>query len=436
LRIVEILLVEANHVPGSLAKVLHVIGDNMVTVEGLNAVRRLPDDSIWEISIEYDEDDKFVIGKIIDGINGLSNARIVGKSDRVFNRHKGGKIKTVSTVKIDSLEVLRDVYTPGVARVCEAIQETPERVRELTNIKNTVAIVTNGTAILGLGNIGPVAGLPVMEGKAAILDSLADISGIPILIDQTDPLRVIEIVEAISPSFGGILLEDIRSPECFQIEEELMRRIPKPVFHDDQHGTAMVVLAALLTASRRLNIEVKDRVFGQIGLGASGMGICTLLKEYGVREVLGSDINETAITRLRAIGGEPATIDEIMRKADVVVATTGVKGLIHPDMVREGQIIMALSNPEPEIPARVALKNGAAFATDGATVNNMLAFPGLMRGALDSGAMSITQNMKIAVAETLSSLAKEEALVPSALYKDVHEQVAKAVYEVVMQEQG
>ena len=427
MKIVEILLVEAPHQPGNMAKVLTIVGELGITVEGLNAVRRLYKDTIWEITIEYD--DSFDMQILFDRINHLPETKIVGKSDRVFNRHKGGKIATQSKIEISSLEILRDVYTPGVARVCEAIRAAPEKIKEYTNLQNTVAIITDGSAILGLGNIGPEAGLPVMEGKAAIFSELVGISGVPILLKERDPLRIIETIEAISPSFGAILLEDIRAPECFQIEEELIARIDKPVFHDDQHGTAIVVLAALLTATRRVGVDIKEKVFGQIGLGAAGMGICNLLLEYGVKEVLGSDINDDAKRKLRGQGGKPVSLEQLMEEADIVVATTGVKGLIKPEMVRDGQIIMALTNPDPEIEPEIALANGAIFATDGKTVNNMLAFPGLFRGTLDAGTREITHAMKIAAAETLSSLAKDDALVPSALNKPAHLAVSNAVYE-------
>jgi len=430
MKIVEILLVEAPHQPGNMAKVLTIIGDMGITVEGLNAIRRLYKDTVWELTIEYD--DSLDMQILVDQINELPETKVVGKSDRVFNRHKGGKIKTQSSIEINSLEVLRDVYTPGVARVCQAIKAAPEKIKEYTNIQNTVAIVTDGTAILGLGDIGPEAGLPVMEGKAAIFSELVGISGIPILLKEKDPLRIIETVEAIAPSFGAILLEDIKAPECFQIEEELIRRIDKPVFHDDQHGTAIVALAALLTATRRLGIDIKEKRFGQIGLGAAGMGICNLLLEYGVKEVLGADISDEAKKKLRGQGGHPVSLEELMHQADIVVATTGVKGLIKPEMIREGQIIMALTNPDPEIEPEVAIEHGAAFATDGKTVNNMLAFPGLFRGTLDAGVTDITHAMKIAVAETLSSLAKEDALVPSALNKEAHQAVSEAVFRCAM----
>lgn len=427
MRVVEILLVEAPHKPGNMAKVLGVLGSLDITVEGLNAVRRLDKDTIWEITIEYD--DTLRIADVIEQIDLLPETKMVGKSDRVFNRHKGGKIKTVSSLAINSLEILRDVYTPGVARVCEAIKESPDKIKEYTNIQNTVAIVTNGTAILGLGDIGAEAGLPVMEGKAAILSELVDLSGVPILLDTKDSLKIIKTVEAIAPSFGAILLEDIKAPECFEIESELIQRISKPVFHDDQHGTAIVALAALLSATKQTGVDIKSCSFGQIGLGAAGIGICNLMREYGVKEVLGADIDQDAMLRLGDLGGQAMSLEDLMAKSDIVVATTGVKGLIKPEMVKEGQIIMALTNPDPEIEPNVAIDNGARFATCGKIVNNMLAFPGLFKGTLEAEVKEITHNMRIAAAETLSALARDGALVPSALNKEAHNAVAKAVFD-------
>lgn len=425
MKIAEVILVQTEHKPGSLAKVLAVIGEAGLAVEGLKAVQRTHMHTTWEITLEFDED---FPRDFLKGIAALPNARILGSSDRVFNRHRGGKIRVVSQIEINNLERLRDIYTPGVARVCRAIQANPELAWEYTHLANTVAIVTNGTAVLGLGDTGPVAGLPVMEGKAALMAELVGISGIPILVDSTDPRVVIDVVTAIAPSFGAIQLEDIRAPECFEIEQELVHRLRKPVMHDDQHGTAVVVLAALLSAARVVGLDVKRSVVGQVGLGAAGMGICDLLLKYGTREVLGADLNEGALRRLEAMGGKRAELGALMQQADVVVATTGVKGLIKPEMVREGQIILALSNPEPEIEPEVARARGAAYATDGKVVNNVLGYPGIFRGALQARATRITDAMLVAAAETLSQLATGDRLVPDPLDRAVHVRVAEAVH--------
>ena len=424
MKIPEILLVQSEKQPGSLARILQVIGDAGLVVEHLAAVRREQGKTVWEITLEMDEETDRGLYERIDA---LPNARLLGKSDRVFNRHRGGKIHTVSSMPIDDQQVLRDLYTPGVARVCLAIQDDPAAAREYTNLQNTVAIVTNGTAILGLGNIGPVAGLPVMEGKAALFANLVGLTGVPILLEETDAGRIVDIVEAISPSFGAIQLEDIAAPECFEIEQELIRRLDIPVMHDDQHGTAVVAFAALLNATQRVGRDLKTSVIGQIGLGAAGIGIVSLLKTQGVQRVLGADLNEDALKRLEAAGGERSDLDGLMRTADVVVATTGVKGLIRPETVRPGQIVLALSNPDPEIEPDLALGQGAAFAADGKSINNVLGFPGLFKGVLEAGAKRFTGNMMFAAARALADLAGDHDLVPDSLDLSVHRAVTDAV---------
>jgi malate dehydrogenase (oxaloacetate-decarboxylating) len=423
-KIPEILLVETTHKPGSLARVLQVVGESQLLVENLNAVRRDQDRTVWELTLEFDET---VDNTLIDRIDGLPDTRVIGKSDRVFDRHRGGKIQTVAKVPLNSVQQLRDIYTPGVARVCLSIRDDLSLAREYTNIANTVAVVTNGTAILGLGNIGPLAGLPVMEGKAALFWHLAGISGVPILIDETDPARVIDIITAIAGGFGAIQLEDIAAPACFTIEEELRRRLDRPVLHDDQDGTAVVTLAALIQATKQVGKRLDDCVVGQIGLGAAGIGIARLLLRKGVRDLLGADLDEAAFPRLEALGGRRSTLEEIMRATDIVVATTGRRNLIRPESVREGQIVLALSNPDPEIEPVVAIAHGAAVAADGKSVNNVGGFPGLFRGALDAAASRFSAAMLIAAAETLASRAREGQLVPDPLDLGSHRAVAAAV---------
>jgi len=290
-------------------------------------------------------------------------------------------------------------------------------------------VITNGTAVLGLGNIGPLAGLPVMEGKAALFADLVGISGVPILLTETRPDRVVDMIAAMELSFGAIQLEDIAAPECFEIEQKLRERIAKPVLHDDQHGTAVVALAALTNAARQVGRSLRDSVVGQIGLGAAGTGIVRLLRAYGVEHVLGADRNEDAIARLVAMGGEGASLEQIMARADIVIATTGVKGLIKPEWVRPGQVILALSNPDPEIEPLVARERGAAFAADGKGINNVLAFPGLFKGALSARVTRFSDAMLMAAAEAIAKLARGDELVPDPLDKNVHERVAAAVRE-------
>ena len=424
MKIPEILLVESQHRPGSLAKVLTAIGECGCVVEHLNAIKREQDKSIWEITLELDPGQYDVVKAAIDA---LPNARVLGHSDRVFDRHKGGKVRMHSRAPLNSLQELRDVYTPGVARVCLAIQDDPRLAWDYTSLPHTVAIITNGTAILGLGDIGPLAGLPVIEGKAALFAKLADLSGIPILIDEKDPQVLIDVISAIAPSFGAIQLEDIKAPECFEIERALRARLSIPVLHDDQHGTAVVVLAALISASRIVGRDLRQQAIGQIGLGAAGLGIVRLLMQYGASHVIGTDLNESQLQMLERMGGHRASLSDLMARCDVVVATTGRPGLIKPEMVRPGQMVFALSNPEPEIEPRVARERGAVFAADGRGINNVLGFPGLFRGALDAHAPEITDAMLFAAAEAIADCAPKGELVPDPLDRRVHDAVAAAV---------
>jgi malate dehydrogenase (oxaloacetate-decarboxylating) len=428
MKIPEIIIVETVHQPGSLASVLKVVAEAGLTIEHLTALRREQGRTLWEITLEVDEAQSATLYEQIDA---LPAARFVGKSDRVFNRHRGGKIRMVARSPISTLQIMRDVYTPGVARVCLAIEADPQKAHEYTSLDHSVAIVTNGTAILGLGNIGALAGLPVMEGKAALFADFAGLSGIPILLREREPDRVVEAITAIELSFGAIQLEDFAAPECFEIEARLRERLAKPVLHDDQHGTAVVALAALLSAARQTGKSLREATLGQIGLGAAGSGIVRLLAAYGVRHILGTDRDPSAIERVCSYGAQGSTLEEIMARSDIVVATTGVKDLISPASVRQGQIILALSNPDPEIDPVVALQQGAAFAADGKGINNVLAFPGLFKGALGARATRFTDAMLMAAAEAIARLAQGAELVPDPLDRRVHDEVAAAVRAAV-----
>ena len=424
MKIPEILMVETVHQPGSLAKVLQVIAEAGLTIDHLQALRRDQGRTLWEITLEMDEEaDRSLYARI----DALPSARFVGKSDRVFDRHRGGKIRTQSAIAITTQQILRDVYTPGVARVCLAIRKDPAQAFEYTGLGNTVAIVTNGTAVLGLGNIGALAGLPVMEGKAALFSTLVDINAVPILLDETDPARCVDHIAAIASGFGAIQLEDFAAPACFEIEEGLRLRLDRPVLHDDQHGTAVVVLAAAYNATKRAGIDVDRCIVGQVGLGAAGIGIARLLQRAGARHLLGTDLDAGALRRFTSLGGEASTLDDIMRKADIVVATTGARGLIRPETVRKGQIILALSNPDPEIEPALAIQHGAAIAADGKGINNVLGFPGLFKGALAARATRFTDAMLLAAARKIAELAKGEDLVPDALDLELHKAVTAAV---------
>jgi malate dehydrogenase (oxaloacetate-decarboxylating) len=297
-------------------------------------------------------------------------------------------------------------------------------------IGRCVAICTNGSRVLGLGDLGPVAAMPVMEGKAMFYQQFAGISAMPILIEAKSPDQFVETVLTIASTFGGIHLEDISSPECFEIERRLIEALPKPVMHDDVHGTAVVVLAALMTACDKVGIELHEATVGQIGLGAAGYGIAALAADSGIRRVLATDPSRPA----RAHAAEHPRIevcdlDTLLHEADVVVATTGQPGFIEPHMVRPGQVILALSNPVPEIEPEAAVAAGAAFASDGRIVNNVLGYPGIFRGAFLAGAHVINLEMKLAAARALSELSIEPALVPDPLDRRVHDHVAEAVRE-------
>jgi malate dehydrogenase (oxaloacetate-decarboxylating) len=424
MKIPEILLVETVHRPGSLASVLQVVADEQLVIEHLQSLRRDQGRTLWEITVEIDETASPLLYARIDA---LPNARFVGKSDRVFNRHKGGKIRMQAALPITTKQILRDIYTPGVARVCLAIRDDPGKINLYTNRPNTVAVVTNGTAVLGLGDIGPAAGLPVMEGKAALFAALVGITAVPILVDTHDSERLVDAIAAIAPSFGAIQLEDIAAPECFVIEQALVERLTIPVLHDDQHGTAVVALAALLNGAKRVGRPLRDSVVGQVGLGAAGLGIARLLAAHGVAQLLGADLREDARRRFVALGGEPAELPDLMSRADVVIATTGVRGLIRPEWIRRGQVIFALSNPDAEIEPLVALERGAAFAADGKSINNVSGFPGLFKGALEAGVPRFTDGMLMAAAATLAQLAGPDELLPDPLDLETHRAVTAAV---------
>jgi malate dehydrogenase (oxaloacetate-decarboxylating) len=349
------------------------------------------------------------------------------EGNEVLDVHWDGKICTISRYPVSSVAELRRVYTPGVAEVCLRLRDDPDLAPLVTGIGRTVAIVTDGTAILGLGNIGPVAGMPVMEGKAALLQQLAGLSGVPILVDSTKPEEIIHIVQAIAPSFGAIKLEDIAAPACFEVEERLRESLEMPVFQDDQQGTAAVTLAAVINVCRLVGRDAGTVQIGCIGLGAAGLSVATLLRGYTGRPVLGADIDPAALERHAQRGNTPATLGQVLECSDVVIATTGVPGLIPPERVRRGQVILALSNPTPEIEPQAAMDAGAAFATDGAAVNNLLGFPGLLRGALEARARRFTPSMFVAAGEAIAGQAPAGEVMPGPLDRAVHRAVSLAV---------
>lgn len=417
--------VRNRHEPGVFGRLATTIGDAGATCGNISTVGLTAHYTIRDIGILVN--DEAHLRRVLDAIATLHDTAVLEVRDEVLDVHRGGKIHMSSRQVIPSLTELRRVYTPGVAEVCLLIRDDPELAYLYTGINRTVAIVTDGTAILGLGNIGPVAGLPVMEGKAALMDQLVGLSGIPILLGHTDPAEIVRTVRAIAPGFGAIQLEDIASPDCFEIEQRLRESLEMPIFQDDQQGTAAVVLAAVINACRLAGRDIHDVQIGGIGLGAAGLSIATLLHDYTGRPVLGADISADALQRHAQRGNIPSTYEEIMARSDVVIATTGVKGLIAPDSVRSGQVVLALSNPQPEIEPQVALAAGAAYAADGRAVNNVLGFPGLLRGALETRARRYTPSMFVAAGLAIASLARDGELVPTPLDHRVHLAVTLAV---------
>jgi malate dehydrogenase (oxaloacetate-decarboxylating) len=365
--------------------------------------------------------------RLIEAVRGVPGVEVLTITDRVFECHRGGKIRQVSTTPLTNVRDLRHIYTPGVARVALEIQRDENRAWELTGIGNAIGIFTNGSRVLGLGNIGAVASMPGMEGKAVLYEQLVGISATPILIDTLNPTEFVDTVMRIAPTFAGIHLEDIRAPDCFEIEEALRRLLTKPVLHDDQHGTATVALAAVINAAKLTKIDLRNARVGHVGLGAAGSAIAKLISKYGVGQTLVTDSDEAAFSRVDRAHARRVDLDTLFRESDIVIAATGKKNLIPASLVRKGQVILALSNPEPEIEPREALAAGAAFAADGRSINNALAFPGLFKGALLARARTILPEMMIAASEILAGSAAAGDLVPSPLDRELHQRVAEAV---------
>ncbi len=417
--------------PGYLGKLTSAIGMGGSNIGDIRLVRMGLTHNTREMTIYVDSDEH--LEQILENLSKVEGIIVEEVIDLVHKHHAGGKIAMKGRLPIKTIGDIRKIYTPGVAIICRDIQKKPDLAWKYTAIPNQVAIVTNGTAILGLGDIGAVAGMPVMEGKAALFDHFVGISGVPILIQNRDPKVIIETVKNIAPTFGAIKLEDIAAPECFEIEDLLDEALDIPVMHDDQHGTAVVVLAALLNTTRFSGLMLAKSAIGVIGLGAAGMGISKLLLAHGVKSVIGTDLKESARQMLVDAGGKGGTLEEVMAESNIVIATTGCPGLIKPKMVRKGQVILALSNPNPEIGPEEAVAAGAAFAADGKSVNNALGFPGIFRGALNVRATRINNKMKLAAAKAIAACAEEGELVPSILHPEVHKKVAEAVERAALE---
>jgi malate dehydrogenase (oxaloacetate-decarboxylating) len=435
---------------GKLAEVLSVIGRAGGDMGAVDIVRVEPRVMVRDLTIhardEAHED------KIVQTIRMVPGVTVVSVSDRVFLLHLGGKIQIQNKLSINTRDVLSMAYTPGVARVCKAIVEDKAKVYQLTVKKNSVAVITDGSAVLGLGNIGPEAALPVMEGKAMLFKEFADIDAYPICLGTQDVDEIVATVKNIATGFGAVNLEDIGAPRCFEIERRLREQLDIPVMHDDQHGTAVVVLAAIKNSLKIVKKQLKSAKIVIVGAGAAGTAIAHILYSAGARNLVVCDkqgilearhfpfLDPMQIWLLQKTNPHllRGRLDVAIKKADVFIGVSG-PGVLTRSMIQKmdkDPVIFALANPEPEIPPQEALGFCRILATGRSDIpnqiNNVLAFPGIFRGALDVRAFDINEAMKLAAARAIaagisSSELNEEYIVPSVFNKRVTRQVARAV---------
>ncbi len=370
-------------------------------------------------------------------------------SDPAFPLHRGGKLEVRSTIPVRNKDDLSLAYTPGVARVCMAIAEEPDLVNDYTWVSNVVAVITDGTAVLGLGDIGPAAAMPVMEGKSLLFKEFGGVDSVPICLDCTDPDEIVETVIRLAPSFGGINLEDISAPRCFEVEDRLRAALDIPVFHDDQHGTAIVVLAALRNAARLTGKKLSDMRAVVAGAGASGVAVSRIMLNAGIGDIAVSDskgliyegrdglnpVKKLLSAETNRAGLKGSTEDALVG-ADVFVGLSG--GTIREDCIEsmaKDAIVFALSNPDPEVQPDVARRHARVVATGRSDypnqINNVLAFPGVFRGALDVRAHSITEDMKLAAATALADVVGDELAPDYVIPSPFDERVAPAVTQAV-----
>jgi len=391
---------------------------------------------------------------IQEAVEALEGVEVHKVSDRTFLMHLGGKLEVVPTVPLKTRDDLSMAYTPGVARVCMAIHENPEDARTLTIKGNTVAIVTDGTAVLGLGDIGPEAAMPVMEGKAALFKHFAGVDGFPICLDTKDVDEIVAVCRAIAPTFGGINLEDISAPRCFEIEERLREELDIPIFHDDQHGTAIVVLAALINALKVVGKDIDDVTVALAGAGASATAVARLLKAEGVKDIIavdrsgiigpdreGLDSTKEWFAETGNREGRTGTLLDALDGADVFLGLSGPDLFDASELARMAPdaIVFALANPTPEVDPTGAHAHAMVVATGRSDypnqINNVLAFPGVFRGVFDAKARFITEEMKVAAARAIAGVITPEELrpeyiIPSVFNDKVAPAVAAAVAEV------
>jgi len=436
---------------GMLASVTHAIaasGGNLGQIDLIEQTRQV---SLRDITVDAASTEHAEI--IVQAVKAVPDIHVINVYDRTFNLHRGGKISIASRIPLKSQGDLAMAYTPGVGRICNAIAQDPEQVYNLTIKQNTVAIVTDGSAVLGLGNLGPAAALPVMEGKAMLFKEFAGIDAFPICLASQDTYTIVETVKQIATVFGGVNLEDIAAPRCFEIEKLLRQQLDIPVFHDDQHGTAIVTLAALINALKLLNKSMAEVRIVINGAGAAGVAIARLLRKAGAKSVwmcdskgilstgrtdLTEEKREFAVSQMGSLGGA-------LVGADVFIGVS-VPGVLTPEMVRsmvKDPIVFAMANPIPEIQPEL-VKNDVAIVATGRSdypnqINNVLAFPGVFRGALDCRASTITTTMYLEAAQAIASLVKpsdldREHIIPSVFDERVVTAVSGAVQQAARQE--
>ncbi|MFS8117000.1 MAG: malic enzyme-like NAD(P)-binding protein [Microcoleus sp.] len=430
--------------PGMLASVTSAIasvGGNFGQIDLIEQTRAstVRDITVDAYSTDHNEE-------IVQAVKALPNIKVIDVFDRTFDLHRGGKISVISKISLKRQSDLAMAYTPGVARICTAIANDPQQVYNLTIKQNTVAIVTDGSAVLGLGNLGPAAALPVMEGKAMLFKEFAGIDAFPICLDTQDTEEIIRTVQNIAPVFGGVNLEDISSPRCFEIEARLRATLDIPIFHDDQHGTAIVSLAALINALKIVKKTIAEVCIVINGAGAAGIAIARLLRKAGAENiimcdskgVLSKDRTDMNPEKLEFAVDSGGTLEDAMAGADVFLGVSA-PGVVTRSMVRsmaENPIVFAMANPIPEIQPELIMEDAAIIATGRSDypnqINNVLAFPGIFRGALDCKARTITTSMYLGAAYAIASLVSpsqldKEHIIPSVFDERVAIAVAGAV---------
>ncbi|MBD2357841.1 NAD-dependent malic enzyme [Tolypothrix sp. FACHB-123] len=431
---------------GMLASVTQAIAANGGLLGQIDLIEQSRKESTRDITVDAASTEH--AETIVQAVKALPHIQVLNVYDRTFNLHRGGKISIASRIPLRSVSDLAMAYTPGVGRICTAIAQNPEEVYNLTIKKNTVAIVTDGSAVLGLGNLGPDAALPVMEGKAMLFKEFAGIDAFPICLATQDTDEIVRTVKNIAPVFGGVNLEDIAAPRCFEIEARLRRELNIPVFHDDQHGTAIVTLAALFNALKLVNKSLAEVRIVINGAGAAGVAIARLLRKAGAEKIWMCDskgilsLSRTDLTEEKQEFAVKAqgTLAGALQGADVFIGVS-VPGVLTPEMLQamaKDAIVFAMANPIPEIQPELVTKNVAVMATGRSDypnqINNVLAFPGVFRGALDCQAPTITATMYLEAASAIASLVKpadldREHIIPSVFDDRVVTAVSAAVQQ-------